>query len=187
MSVAYSCIDVQIQLQDASFVTSSSVRDASPALMTFTAAGLQATRPSARVSLGVSLLCLTVPPVVWATSPFYVQDAAFWLFLRESPGYHPRQQRRHLNMRQPGTADAFADRSTCSGCLHARHWQVQLCHFHVVESTHVFSRCACKRNTRLTWELVGTLEVGPVLQMLQESKRTHTRALALNRSTSIFF
>jgi hypothetical protein len=39
----------------------------------------------------------------------------------------------------------------------------------------------------LTLELVGTLEVGPVLQMLQESKRTHTRALALNRSTSIFF
>ena len=45
MCVAYSCIDVQIQLENASLETCGSIRAAAPGHWTFAASGLQAGSP----------------------------------------------------------------------------------------------------------------------------------------------
>ena len=53
MCVAYSCIDVQIQLENATIETSGSVRAAAPGQWIFAASGLQAGPPQPMPQLGV--------------------------------------------------------------------------------------------------------------------------------------
>ena len=58
MCVAYSCIDVQIQLENASFQTSASIHAAAPGQLSFAASGLQASTTCV-VCVQLSVPCFT--------------------------------------------------------------------------------------------------------------------------------
>jgi hypothetical protein len=59
MCVAYSVIDVQIELENACFTTSASVQAAAPSKMTFTASAIQASTPQPHASHALSVSRLT--------------------------------------------------------------------------------------------------------------------------------